>query len=235
MIINWRSFSYHWTRPPKKQFPVGMVCYKGLQGAGKSLSEVNDAFEIKAEFPMCNVYSNMRLHGIKYSFISNNDDLINALNTNNGANGSLFVLDEAQNLFNKRSGVPFEVMSQFCQNRKNRRCILMTSQIWEDLDVSLRKQVKTVVNCRCILGKIQINTYHDGERLSYDKLEGVYTAPKRFTKIFKHNDKFYKRYDTLEVITTNKNYDRTLTMAQGSPPAPVNVQMQYNNKKGKLL
>lgn len=235
MQINWRSFSYHWTKPPSKQFPVGMVVYKGLQGKGKSLSMTVDAYNIKAEFPMCNVYSNMMLKGIKYNFISNNADLINALNTNNGSDGTLFVLDEAQNLFNKKSGVPFEVMAQFCQNRKNRRCILMTTQIWEDLDVMLRKQVKTVVNCNCILGKIQINTYHNGEELTYDKMSGEYVAPKKFTRIFKHNDIYYNRYDTLEVITTNKNYDRTLTMAQGSPPAPVSAIISTRtNKKGIL-
>lgn len=235
MIIDWRSFSKHWTKPPKKLFPVGMTVYKGLQGKGKSLSMTKDAYDIKAEFPMCNVYSNMRLKDIKYNFISNNDDLINALNTNNGSNGTLFVLDEAQNLFNKKSGVPFEVMAQFCQNRKNRRAILMTTQIWEDLDVMLRKQVKTVVNCNCIFGKIQVNTYHNGEELSFDKMTGEYVAPKRFTKIFKHNDIYYNRYDTLEVITTNKNYDRTLTMAQGSPPAPVSVTLSSVYKKKGIL
>ena len=230
MIIDYNSFFQKYQRPPKHQFPVGMMVYKGLQGSGKSLSETKDTFEIKASFPNCKVFSNMLLYGINYTFIKDVKDLREALSFKNGANGVLIVLDEAQNIFNKKNGVPLEVMAQFCQNRKNRRLILMTTQIWEDLDVMLRKQIKTVVNCRCVLGKIQVNTYHDGENLTYDKIKGEYTAPKRFTKIFKHNQKYYDRYDTYEVVQTNETYDRSLTSGRSSPPTAVNVQL----KKGKL-
>lgn len=229
MIIDYNSFIQKYERPPKHQFPVGMIVYKGLQGSGKSLSETKDAFEIKESFPNCKVFSNMLLYGIKYTFIRNTADLREALEYKNGANGVLIVLDEAQTIFNKKNGVPLEVMAQFCQNRKNRRLILMTTQIWEDLDVMLRKQIKTVVNCNCIFGKIQVNTYHDGENLSYDKLKGEYVAPKRFTKVFKHNKKYYDRYDTFEVIQTNEQYDRTLTGGRSSPPTAVSVTIK---KKG---
>lgn len=231
MVIDWSSITKHYTRPPKRQFPIGMTCYKSFQGYGKSLSMVKDGFEIKSEFPECRVFANMALQGIEYSVFKSVNDLIDVLKFYNGADGVLILIDEAQNYFNKKTGVPLEVMSQFCQNRKNRRCILMTSQIWEDLDVPLRKQVKTVVNCRRFW-KFQINTYHNGEQLSFDKQTGEYVAPKKFTKIFKHNDDYYNRYDTFEVIQTNESYDRTLTMGQGAPPAPVNVQMNTKFKKG---
>lgn len=230
MIIDYYSFVQKWNRPPKNQFPVGMIVYKGYQGSGKSLSETKDAFEIKQSFPNCVVFSNMILRGIRYKFIASVADLKTALEYKNGSNGVLIVLDEAQSIFNKKNGVPLEVMAQFCQNRKNRRLILMTTQIWEDLDVMLRKQIKTIVNCRCLFGKIQINTYHDGEQLSYDKLSGEYVAPKKFTKIFKHNQKYYDRYDTFEVIQTNETYDRTLTAGRSSPPTAVNVDLKL--KKG---
>lgn len=231
MVIDWSSITKHYTRPPKKQFPLGMSCYKGLQGFGKSLSLTKDAFDIKKEFPDCVVFSNMYLYGIEYNLFKSVSDLINALSFKNEDKGVLIIIDEAQNYFNKKTGVPLEVMSQLCQNRKNRRCILMTCQIWEDLDVMLRKQVKTVVNCRKFW-KFQINTYHNGEELTFDKREGEYVAPKRFTKVFKHNDIYYNRYNTLEIIQTNESYNRTLTMAQGAPPAPVNVQLNTKIKKG---
>lgn len=223
MNIDWSSFIKKYTRPKGRMFPLGMTVYKGLQGSGKSLSLCKDAFDIKHDFPNCVVFSNMFLNGIEYNFYSSVSDLIQALEFKNGDDGVLIIIDEAQNYFNKKTGVPIEVMSQMCQNRKNRRCILMTSQIWEDLDVMLRKQVKTVVNCRKVFN-VQINTYHNGEELSFDKQSGEYVAPKKFTKIFKHNNEYYARYNTLEVIQTNETYNRTLTMAQGAPPAPVNVQ-----------
>lgn len=230
MIIDYYSFAQKYKRPAKNQFPVGMIVYKGFQGSGKSLSETKDAFEIKKSFPNCVVFSNMILYGIAYRFIASVADLKTALEYKNGSSGVLIVLDEAQSIFNKKNGVPLEVMAQFCQNRKNRRLILMTTQIWEDLDVMLRKQIKTIVNCRCLFGKIQINTYHNGEQLSYDKVSGEYVAPKRFTKIFKHNQKYYDRYDTFEVIQTNETYDRNLTAGRSSPPPAVNVALKL--KKG---
>lgn len=229
MIVDWSSIPKKYTKPKGKFFPIGMTAYVALQGGGKSLSMTTDAFEIKKEFPDCVVFSNMFLNGIEYNFFQSTSDLIEALQFKNGENGVLIIIDEAQNYFNKRTGVPIEVMAQFCQNRKNRRCILMTSQIWEDLDIPVRKQVKTVVKCRRFLN-FQINTYHDGEQLSFDKQIGEFVAPKKFTKVFKHNDQYYGRYNTLEVIQTNETYNRTLTMAQGAPPAPVSVNIK--SKKG---
>lgn len=229
MVIDWSSLPKRYTKPKGKFFPLGMTVYVAHQGGGKSLSLVKDAFDIKMEFPECVVFSNMFLNGIEYNFYQSTSDLIQALEYKNGENGVLILIDEAQNYFNKKTGVPLEVMAQMCQNRKNRRCILMTSQIWEDLDVMLRKQVKTVVKCKRFLN-FQINIYHDGEQLSFDKQLGEYVAPKKFTKIFKHNDLYYGRYNTLEVIQTNETYNRTLTMAQGAPPAPVSVNIKA--KKG---
>ena len=62
----------------------------------------------------------MRLYGMGYNLISNVIALRNALEFKNGDDGVLIILDEAQNYFNKKNGVPIEVMAQFCQNRKNR-------------------------------------------------------------------------------------------------------------------
>lgn len=229
MRIDYKSLFLHKTPEPKHQFPLGMTVFTALQGKGKSLSLVNDAFAIKQEFPECVVFSNMTLYGIRYNFYKSVNDLIQALKFKNGQNGVLIIIDEAQNYFNKKTGVPIEVMAQLCQNRKNRRCILMTSQIWEDLDVPVRKQVHTVVKCRRFFN-LQINTYHNGEQLAWDNRENAYIAPKRFTKVFKHNDKYYSRYETLEVIETNNELDKSLTMGQGAPPAPVRLDIKYNKR-----
>lgn len=233
MIIDFKSFVKHWTRPPKKQFPSYMVAFTGFQGDGKSLSLIHEAFRIKEEFPLCHVYSNMSIHGMDFTLLKDTIDLIYALQDNNGEDGILICLDEAQNWFNKRGGIPMEIMSEFCQNRKNRRCILMTSQIWNDLDVPLRKQVKKVVTCRNYFKKLQVNTVSNGYKLSFDKQTSEYVAPKLYTVIFKHNDEYYNRFETLEKIQTNKDLDRTLTMAQGAPPAPVNIT--FNNKLRKVF
>lgn len=210
MKIDWKSFKEHWTRPKGKQFPTGSMVYKGFQGSGKTLSLIKYAFDLKKEFPNCKIYSNVILYDIDYIYISNDFILNEALTYQNGANGVLIILDEAHLYFNKKDGIPLDVLTCISQQRKDRRRLCFTSQIWEELDVSLRKQVKEVVNCKNIFGLIQINTISDGESITYDKLKGEWTAKKIRTEIFKHNDKLYNKYDTRQKVIRNTNYQRSI-------------------------
>lgn len=208
MKIYWKTIKEKWTKPTGKQFPTGSKVYKGFQGSGKTLSMVFDAIELKKEFPKCKIYSNVILYDIDYIYIKNDYILQKALTDENGPNGVLILLDEAHLYFNKKDGIPLDVLTCISQQRKDRRRLCFTSQIWEELDISLRKQVKEVVDCRNILNKIQINTISDGETITYDKKEGTWTAKKIKTIVFKHNDKLYNRFDTRQKIVRNTNYKR---------------------------
>lgn len=208
MRIDWQSFKEKWTKPKGKQFPTGSVVWKGYQGSGKTLSLVHYVYEMKKEYPKCIVYSNVILYDIDYIYISNDFILDQALKCQNGANGVLIVLDEAHLYFNKKNGIPLDVLTCISQQRKDRRRLCFTSQIWEELDISLRKQVKEVVDCHNVFNCIQINTISDGESITYDKLQGTWTAKKIRTEIFKHNDKLYRLFDTRQKIVRNNNYER---------------------------
>lgn len=210
MRIDWKSFTKKWTRPRGKQFPTGSIVFKGFQGSGKTLSLVKYALDIKKEFPKCKIYSNVILYDIDYIYIKDDIILSQALNDQNGANGVLIILDEAHLYFNKKNGIPLDVLTCISQQRKDRRRLCFTSQIWEELDVSLRKQVKEVVACRNLFGMIQINTISDGESISYDKMQGTWTAKKIRTDIFKHNNELYKRYDTRQKVLRNSQYTRSV-------------------------
>ena len=208
MRIDWQSFKEKWTKPKGKQFPTGSVVWKGYQGSGKTLSLVHYVYQMKKEYPKCIIYSNVVLYDIDYIYISNDFILDQALKCQNGANGVLIVLDEAHLYFNKKNGIPLDVLTCISQQRKDRRRLCFTSQIWEELDISLRKQVKEVVDCHNIFNCIQINTISDGESITYDKLQGTWTAKKIRTEIFKHNDKLYRLFDTRQKIVRNNNYER---------------------------
>lgn len=210
MKVYWNTLWKKWTRPKGKQFPTGSVVWKGFQGSGKTLSLVAYAFRIKKEFPKCKIYSNILLYDIDYTYINNEKVLDEALTYENGADGVLILLDEAHLYFNKKDGIPLDVLTCISQQRKDRRRLCFTSQIWEELDISLRKQVKEVVTCKNIFGKFQINTISDGESISFDKKAGEYVAKKIRTEIFKHTDELYKKYDTRQKIVRNKDYQRRL-------------------------
>lgn len=211
MKIYYDTFVKKYTRPKGNLFPVGSRVYKGFQGSGKTLSMVKYALDLHKAFPDCQIFSNIHIKGIDdehYLYIEDDSILKYALEVQRGDRGVLVLLDEAHLYFNKKSGISLDVLTAISQQRKDRRRLVFSSQIWEELDISLRKQVKEIVSCKCIFGKIQVNTISDGETLTYDKLEGAYVAKKIRTEIFKHNNELYNAYDTYQKIITNDQYER---------------------------
>lgn len=205
--IDWQSFKKKYERPKKNQFPTGTRVYKGFQGKGKSLSMVNDIFQCRKIFPKSIICSNLLLKNINYILIKNSKDLHKCLQIENGENGVLIALDEAHLFFNKKDGISLDVLTCISQQRKDRRKIFFTTQIWEELDVSLRKQVKEVVNCNNI-GRIQINKIIDGESIVFDKKLGTWTGNTKAYSIYKHNKELYMLYDTYQKIINNTEYNR---------------------------
>lgn len=204
MKIFWDTIKKHYTKPKKDEFPIGLCCYIAWQGEGKTLSAVAEIYRVIKKFPKCIVVSNTPLKLSDYILADTTEKMKQAFRLKNGQNGVIYLIDEAHNfMFGKKKGVSIESMNQLCQQRKQRKRIIMTTQIWEDLDVPVRKQVPKVVKCRKI-GKWQINTIYKGKTLHYDKKEGEWVADKDYTEIYKHNDEYYNRYDTLAVITDNE-------------------------------
>lgn len=227
MRIYWNTFPKKWQPPKKGQFPTGSRVYKGFQGSGKTLSMTKYALDIAKAYPNCEVFSNFIIKGIEnFNLIKNDDDLKYALGLRNGTDGVLVLLDEAHLYFGKKSGISLDVLTAISQQRKDRRRIVFSSQIWEELDISLRKQVKEIVNCHTLFNMIQINAISDGETLSYDKLAGEYVAKKIRTEIFKHNIELYNAYDTFQKIITNEEYQRL--------PSQANLVVVNNNLKHRV-
>lgn len=207
MRIDWKSVAKHYTRPEKGLFPVGSRVYIGRQGRGKTLSMVKYVYDLKQEFPKMQIFSNVILFGIEYHHMKEDIDVELALSYQNGKDGVLVVLDEAHLYFNSKQGIPVDVLTAISQQRKDRRRIVFSSQIWNELDISVRKQVQDVVICRN-LGRFQFNKIMDGESIRLDKSDYSYEMDKRYSELYKHNDEYYNRYDTYQKIITNKDYSR---------------------------
>lgn len=202
MLIDWKSFKKKRTPEKGKQFPTGSAVYFGFQGQGKTLAMTAYAFRIKEEFPDCVIFSNYNLYGIDYNYCFSDEDVKNALCFQNGSKGVLVLLDEAHLYFGKKTGIGLETLTAISQQRKDKRRIVFTSQIWEELDISLRKQVKEIHHCHKVFNLI-IQNVCDGETLSYDKLKSEYVAKHIRYEIFKMNDEYFNRYNTYQKIVTN--------------------------------
>jgi len=225
MRVDWKSFTKHYTRPEKGQFPVGSRVYIGRQGKGKTLSMVDYTYRLIEAYPKARVFSNVLLFGVEYRLIESDDDVALAIGYQNGANGVLVLLDEAHLMFNTKTGIPIDVLTAISQQRKDRRRIVFSSQIWNELDISVRKQVQEVVQCRNI-GRFQWNRIFDGESIELDKSNYSYKMDKIGSELYKHNDDFYARYDTYQKIIRNSEYNRA------TAPTAVAV-VQSEAKKGR--
>lgn len=213
MKIYFTTLKEKWTKPPKHQFPTGTRAYKGHQGQGKTLSMVYDALNIFWKWDKCELWSNIAIKiddedKHRYHYFNDTFGLSKALEKSNGENGVLVLIDEAHLFFNRKTGISLDVLTAISQQRKDRRKIFISSQIWEDLDISLRKQVPEIIACKCFFKKIQVNTIFKGETLRWDKTQSSYIADKNYTYIFKHFDKLYQRYNTYQKIVNNKDYER---------------------------
>lgn len=230
MVIDFKSFLKKKTLSDKGCFPYGSRVYKAFIGGGKTLSMTHDIFKLKEKYPKMITFANYNIYGLKDFYLINSPQMMDyALSFNNGENGVIVAIDEAHLFWLKKDGIPVEVLSAISYQRKDRKKILMTTQVWDELPVSTRKQVMEVVNCIRVFN-MQINVIYNGSKLRYDKKESAYIAPKLYTSIFKHNDDLYKSFNTTQKAIKNEQLvANTLTMAQDAPPALVNV----NIKKGK--
>lgn len=211
LIIDWKSFKEKGLKKLKNEFPIGTRAYKGFQGRGKTLSILHDVLKIREKFPDCIIFSNIKIENLNnYYYCCKDDDIYFGLNFDNGEKGVINIIDEAHLFFNKKTGISLDVLTQISQQRKQRRKIFISSQIWEDLDISLRKQVPEIVKC-WNLGNIQINRISNGESLRYDKAKSEYVADLIGFSIFKRNKPLANRYDTFQKIETNQSYNRELT------------------------
>lgn len=229
MRIYWDTFLKHRTPDDKKAFPTGSIVFYGYQGNGKTLSMVKYAFDIKKDFPECVVFSNIKMNGIDYNYLFSDEDVKNALSFQNGKKGVLVLLDEAHLYFGKKTGIGLETLTAISQQRKDRRRIVFSSQIWEELDISLRKQVKDIVKCKKVLNLIILN-YMQGETLSYDKIKSEYVANHDHYEIFKLNDEYYNRYNTYQKIVTNDEMVAPAGARTMSAPAERDISISI--KKG---
>lgn len=224
--IDWDSLKNKGIREQKGLFPIGTRAYHGFQGRGKTLSAVHYILEITKNYQNAVIFSNVKIHNLKnFYYCQKDDDIYFALNFDNGKNGVIVFVDEAHLFFNKKTGIPLDVLQQISQQRKERRRIIITSQIWEDLDISLRKQVPEIVRCSN-RGTIQINKITNGETLRYDKRESQYVADTIGWEIFKRTEALCSRYDTYAKIATNAEYHREL-----NPTFTVNQNIQFSTKK----
>ena len=173
----------------------GLHLFVGEQGSGKTISLVHYINQLKAKFPKSQVRTNM-FYRYENGRISSWEDLVFI---NNGTLGQIDVLDEIHQWFNslESKNFPPEMLSEISQQRKQRKVILGTAQIWQRVAKPIREQVKYVYKPITIAGSLTIVRKYkpivvDDGSIDDLKLRSIY--------FFVHDDNIRNSFDTYQKI-----------------------------------
>lgn len=195
---------------PDYFYPDGLVVFCGFQGSGKTLSAVSYVKKLLIRYPKAILVSNVRISGIDDSRCFTYSGPNSFSDYNNGEYGVIFLVDEIQIDFNslESKGIDPNVVREICQQRKQRKTIIGTSQVFTRVSKPLREQVKYAVLCKNFFSLLQWNTVVDGQTVTVTD-EGQMSADKLKTFLWWHSRQLYEQYDTYAKILrlSDNEYD----------------------------
>lgn len=195
----------------KKQHPEyfdqdGILVFCGPQGSGKTLSAVQYVRSLAKRYPGMILCSNVRIDGLPESVRVYPYTGLDCLSKySNGYAGTVFLIDEIQIEFNSLESKNIEpsVITEIAQQRKQRKHIVGTSQVFQRIAKPFREQFKYAMLCRCIGGVFQYNTLIDGAR-SVEDSEGHIKCENVRRYFWFHTPALYDSYDTYAKIIRTK-------------------------------
>lgn len=176
---------------------AGMWCFSGAQGSGKTLLMMHLLKQVLDQSPNAIVVSNISIYGVPSYPYTGIDDFEKYAN---GKDGCIFVIDEIHTLFNslESKNMSVSTMQVWCQNRKNRRLILGTSQRFNRVAKGVREQTTWNYECRKgIAGLLYSYRVFDGS--DYDE-SGKYAGDEPKRHFYVPNVSVMRMYNTLEVV-----------------------------------
>lgn len=191
------------TLKTKEPFPyAGMWLFTGSQGSGKTLLMMHLLKQIHEQCPDCIIVSNISIYGIPSYPYTGIEDFEKY---NNGNKGIIFVIDEIHTLFNslESKGMPLSTMQVWCQNRKNRRLILGTSQRFNRISKGIREQSTWVYECRRGIASL-FYSYKVFDGSMFDD-NGNYTDEMPSLNFYIPKVSVMRMYNTLEVVKRDCN------------------------------
>lgn len=206
----------------------GTQVYIGRQGSGKTISAVNHVLKIKEHFPKAIVVTNLILDvDFDYIFFKDANELADKLvNVNNGKLGVIYLIDEIHTYFNAldSKSIPPFIFTEISQQRKQRKTIIGTSQLFMRLAKPFREQCDNMISCKTWFGVLTFNRAYDGMTIEQD-FDGSLSGDLRKRGFFWHSSKLRNAYDTYQKVISSADqfaYDDV---------AWLNPKTKYKTKK----
>jgi len=200
------------------EYGLHMIC--GEQGSGKSSFMIWMLNKWKILYPESKCATNM---GYKYE-----DDVLGdwqeLIGRNNGKKGQIEVIDEIQTWFNSNASgnFPPEMLGEISQQRKQRKCIVGTAQVFSRIAKPLREQTHFIYMPMTFCGCLTVvrstkRKYWNNDKQKFTKYTGF--------MFFVHNPFLRESFDTYKKI---EKY-----VEEGFKP--VSEQMRSHEEKIALL
>lgn len=183
-------------REPDFFRPQGIHMFCGEQGCGKTMACVEMMLRYQKMYPNSKMITNFA--------VSTEDDELTQwqqlLDYTNEKKGVIVGIDEIQNWFmSGKNQLPEGMLEVATQNRKNRRVICCTAQVFTRVNKGLREQVTNVyephtfLGCFTVVFKKKYKFDSEGQ-VAESKFKGMYC--------FVHTEELRSAYDTYKVIHT---------------------------------
>lgn len=184
-------------RDPDEFTDFGVHIIAGKQGSGKSITLTYLLLRYQEMYPKIKVATNY-YYSHEDFHISHWKDIINY---NNGKYGVVVVLDEIQNWFNSLQSKDFppEMLTEITQQRKQRKVIFGTSQVFSRVAKPIREQTYmlyepiTLFGCVTFVRKYEVSTNTDG-LADTKKYRGCF--------FFVQNEELRSSFDTYRKVET---------------------------------
>ena len=192
--------------------PSGVSVYVGWQGGGKTLSAVYHVDRLMSIFPKCKLVTNIIFNNdlIDYSdriiYFQSVDELAEKLvKVNNGEYGVIYLIDEIQTYFNAldSKNIPPYVFTEISQQRKQRKLIIGTSQLWDRMAKPFREQANYEIRCNTLFNVLTVQTVIDAHTLKLDDKTGRSVGNVIKRGWFFHNRRIRNMYDTYQKVISS--------------------------------
>lgn len=177
--------------------PEGLTIFCGSQGSGKTYSAVKYVLDLINKYPKSKLVTNVDILGLPEDYeVIEYDGLDTLKDINNGQFGVIYFIDEIHLEFNslESKNIDIDIMVEVSQQRKQRKHIVGTSQVYMRLAKPFREQINTVVICENWLHLIQHNIVLDGDTI--EEKDGKITGIGKKRWWLCHSPAIYQRYDT---------------------------------------
>ena len=187
---------------PEELDVTGINIFTGSQGSGKSLSMIHVFKKLIYDFPKAIVVTNLEFN-FKIPNKIKKYEGFDDFKIENGIYGVIYLLDEIHLILNslESKGVPLSIIVELSQQRKQRKLILGTSQVYSRMAKPLREQIRNIIICKNYFSLFQINYLVDAFESQEDN-NGKLKFKKMKVSFFFHRKEDYLAYDTYKKMDT---------------------------------